>query len=156
MSGNSPKSKCFQSFEQDNIFAEYANNIILGKYDYTDVVIMNRSHYGEYVYGQIYRKRSGANIMKMINKVDNILENRKDLKIKYIQLLSTSTELRKRNDDNKSLSLLDEQKMEQENKLFLDIYDYSNFDKKIIYVNKNDSFRPKQDILNEAIDFLNK
>lgn len=152
---NSPKCKCFQSYEQDNLFLNYANNIINGAYDYTNCIIMNRSHYGEYVYGQLYRNRNAPDIISMIDTVDNILLSREDLKIKYIQLLSSSLTLRKKYDDKKSLSLMNEQKMEMENNYFLDIFNHSKLDKKLIYVNDHDDFRYKNDIFKEVIDFIN-
>ena len=64
----SPKCICFTSHEQDTKFIKYANNIKNGLYDNTDVIIMNRSHIGEYVYGQLYRKRGANNIKTMLDK----------------------------------------------------------------------------------------
>lgn len=152
---SSPKSRGFKSYEQDKTFLTYADNIVNGVYDGTECIIMNRSHYGEYVYGQIYRHRNPIEISSMINDFDKLIDSRIDLKVKYIQLLSTSLELRKKYDDNKSLSLMDEQKMEIENKLFMDVYNQSKFDKKLIYVNDGDNFRHKEDIYKEALDFIN-
>lgn len=151
---SSPKQKCFTSYEQDSKFLNYAHNIANGVYNHSDCIIMNRSHYGEYVYGQIYRNRSPHSISNMINKVDDILLGCPDLNIKYIQLLSSSIELRKKNDDGKSLYYNDQQ-MELENKLFLDIYNSSKFNKKLIYVNNHTSFRPIKEIYNEALEFIN-
>jgi len=152
---NSPKGKCFQSQEQDKLFLNYANNIYNGIYDGTNCIIMNRSHYGEYVYGQLYRNRNAPDIISMINEFDSIITAREDLTIKYIQLLSSSLELRKRYDDNKSLSLMDEQKMELENKYFIDIFNHSKLDKTLIYVNKGTDFRYKEEIFKEVINFIN-
>lgn len=151
----SPKVRGFQSYEQDNTFITYAENIVNGVYDGTECIIMNRSHYGEYVYGQIYRHRNPLEISNMINEFDNILSSRHDLNIKYIQLLSTSLELRKKYDDKQSLSLMDDQKMEVENKLFLEVYNQSRFNKKLIYVNNGNDFRHKEDIYNEVLNFIN-
>lgn len=153
---SSPTTKVFKSLEQDNKFICYANNIIDGLYDNTDVIIMNRSHIGEYVYGQLYRKRHRDDINKMLNIVDDILLSREDLKIKYIQLLSSSIELRKKYDDNKSLSNMDDELMKKENELFLEAYKDSSLDKCLIYVNDEDGFLPKEEIFNEVVDFLNQ
>ena len=150
-----PKSKVFQSKEQDNKFIQYAENIVNRYYDNTDVIIMNRSHIGEYVYGQIYRQRSEAQIRSMLDKVNSILTSRQDLTIKYIQLLSSSIELRKKYDDNKSLSKMNDELMKLENNLFLDVFDYIDLDKKLFYINDEDGFLPKEVIFKDIVDFLN-
>ena len=152
----SPKGKCFTSYEQDLKFINYAHDIKDGLYDNTDVIIMNRSHIGEYVYGQLYRNRNGNRIKFMLDKFDEILLERNDLIIKYVQLLSSSKELRKRNDDNKSLSKMNDEFMDKENELFLEVFDYINLDKKLIYVNEGNEFRSKEDIYNDVIKFINE
>ena len=152
----SPKCICFTSHEQDTKFIKYANNIKNGLYDNTDVIIMNRSHIGEYVYGQLYRKRGANNIKTMLDKVESRLKSRSDLVIKYVQLVSSSKELRKCNDDNKSLSKMNDELMNKENELFLEVFDYINLDKKLIYVNDEDNFLPKEEIYKEVIDFINE
>lgn len=151
-----PQGNCFQSQEQDNKFICYANNIYDGLYDNTECIIMNRSHIGEYVYGQLYRKRNPYSINVMLDKVNEILLSRKDLTIKYVQLLSSSIKLRIKNDDNKSLSIKNEQLMKMENDLFLEVFDYIDLDKKLIYVNDEDVFLPKEEIYNEVLDFINE
>jgi len=151
-----PQSKIFQSQEQDIKFKQYAINISYNEYDVTDCIIMNRSHIGEYVYGQLYRNRLADDIKKMIDEVDDILLNTKNLNIKYIQLLSSSIELRKKFDDNKSLSKMNDELMKKENELFLEAYEHSNLDKKLIYVNDEDGFLPKEVIFQEVVDFLNE
>ena len=153
---NSPKAKCFQSYEQDNTLIQYARNIVNGYYDETDVIIMNRSHIGEYVYGQLYRNRSQEAIEDMINKVDGILLNREDLVIKYVQLLSSSVELRKKYDDNLSLSNVDDELMKKENELFLEAFENSPLEKQLIYVNDEDNFLPKEEIYNDVVKFINE
>ena len=85
-----PQSKIFQSQEQDMKFKQYAENISYNIYDVTDCIIMNRSHIGEYVYGQLYRNRSANDVKKMIDEVDDILLNINNLNIKYVHLLSSS------------------------------------------------------------------
>lgn len=151
----SPKSKIFQSQEQDELFKSYAENIISGTYDKTDVVIMNRSHLGEFVYGQLYRHRSFHDIYKMICDVNYTLKKRKDLTIKYIQLLSSSIKLRKKYDDDKSLAKMDDELMKKENDLFLKVFNCVELDKKLILVNDEDNFYPRKIIFDEVIEFLN-
>ena len=150
-----PQSKIFINYEQDKQFIDYANAIQSGYYDATNCIIMNRAHYGEYVYGQIYRNRDKDSILKMIDEVDNILLSRNDLVIKYIQLVSSSISLRVKNDDNKSLSDKDINKMQKETELFYEIYEHSKFDKIIIDVNNGkDEFRDVNEIYKEAIKFI--
>lgn len=151
----SPKSKVFQSQYQDETFIRYAEDIACELYDTTDCIIMNRSHIGEYVYGQLYRGRNSEDILKMINHVDDILINRPNLTVKYIQLLSSSIELRKKYDDNKSLSKMNDDLMKKENELFLEAYNNSRLDKVLIYVNDEDGFLPKEEIFQEVVEFLN-
>lgn len=151
----SPKTKIFQSQYQDDLFKEYAEDIIDGKYDTTDCIIMNRSHIGEYVYGQLYRGRSAEDIKEMISYVDDILLSNPTLTIKYVQLLSSSIELRKKYDDNKSLSKMNDDLMKKENELFLKAYENSVLDKCLIYVNDEDGFLPKEEIFQEVVEFLN-
>ena len=117
---------------------------------------MNRSHIGEYVYGQLYRGRSAEDIEEMISYVDDILLSNPILTIKYVQLLSSSIELRKKYDDNKSLSKMNDDLMKKENELFLKAYDNSVLDKCLIYVNDEDGFLPKEEIFQEVINFLNE
>ena len=151
----SPKCICFTSHEQDIKFIKYANNIKNGLYDNTDVIIMNRSHIGEYVYGQLYRKRNANNIKTMLDKVESRLKSRSDLVIKYVQLLSSSKELRKCNDDNKSLSQGDIAKIEVEQNRFLEIFDHSLLNKIKIQINNEDEFRNSDEIYQEALNFIN-
>ena len=153
-----PITKKYSSNEQDELFKLYANNIVNKKYDNTHVIIMNRSHIGEYVYGVLYRNRNKDEVGEMIFNVNNILYSRKDLNIRYIQLLSNSENLLRNNEDGKSLSNGNIEKINKEAKQFKEIFDNINIkdsDKRLIYVNDGDSFRSREDIFNEAWRFIN-
>ena len=153
-----PVTKKYSSREQDELFKLYANNIITGKYDNTHVIIMNRSHIGEFVYGVLYRNRDMFEVENMINDINDILYSRNDLKIRYIQLLSNSEELLKHNEDGKSLSNGNVEKITTEAEQFKTIFNNINIkeeDKRLIYVNEEDHFRSREDIFNEAIRFIN-
>ena len=121
-----------------------------------EVLVYNRYHIGEYVYGQIYRDENPEQILEMINLIENrILSVIPQDDILYIQLLSTSSELLQRNDDNKSLSNAKLELIEKEQQLFKEVFDNSIFkNKHIIYVNKENTneFKNREDIINE---FLN-
>ena len=154
-----PMTKKYSSKEQDELFRIYAQNIVEGKYDSTHIIIMNRSHIGEYVYGVLYRNRDKIEVQQMINDIDDILYYRKDLEIKYIQLLSSSKELLKNNEDGKSLSNGNIEKINTEASQFKEIFDNINIkesDKRLIYVNNGDGFRTREDIFNEAFRFINE
>ena len=153
-----PLTKKYSSEEQDELFKVYARNIVERKYDNTHIIIMNRSHIGEYVYGVLYRNRDIEDVEKMLIDVNNILYSRKDLTIRYIQLLSNSENLLRNNEDGKSLSNGNIEKINKEAKQFKEIFDNINIkdsDKRLIYVNEGDSFRSREDIFNEAWKFIN-
>lgn len=154
-----PISKKYSSEEQDELFKIYANNIVNKKYDNVHAIIMNRSHIGEYVYGVLYRGRLDTDVAAMIFTVNNILYSRKDLEIRYVQLLSNSENLLKNNEDGKSLSNGNIEKIVKESEQFKEIFDIINIsdnEKKLIYVNDGDQFRSREDIFNEAWQFINE
>ena len=138
---------------QNTIFRGYAYSIITKKYD-TDVVILNRSHYGEYVYGCMYRGISDKDALEIIEEIDDMYINN-NIDTYYIQLMSTSPELLLKNEDYKSLSNGKLEKINQEILRFSEIYDYSKLNhKKMIYVNDGDQFRDIEQIHKEALEFL--
>ena len=120
-----------------------------------EVLVYNRYHIGEYVYGQIYRNENPKQILEMINLIENrILSVIPQNDILYIQLLSTSSELLQRNDDNKSLSNAKLELIEKEQQLFKEAFDNSIFkNKHIIYVNKENTneFKTREDIIDEFL-----
>lgn len=150
---SSPKSKNISDAieEQKLLFNNQILDIITKKYN-TDILIFNRSFIGEYVYGSIYRNRDMLNTMIYINNLEDMLNsyiNKNDLI--YIQLLSSSIELMKNNEDNKSLSKGDYDKIKKEIELFTEIYDNSHIvNKHLIYVNDGDKFRDLNEIIKEV------
>lgn len=138
---------------QNTIFRGYAYSIISKKYD-TDVVILNRSHYGEYVYGCIYRGITDKDALDIIDEIDDIYINN-NIETYYIQLISSSPELLLKNEDNKSLSNGKIDKIKNEINRFIEVFEHSKLkNKKLIYVNENDSFRNLDDIHKEALKFI--
>jgi hypothetical protein len=120
---------------------------------------MNRSHIGEYVYGVLYRNRDNVEVEQMINDVNDILYYREDLDIRYIQLLSNSEQLLKSNEDGKSLSNGNVEKINKEANQFKEIFNNINIkdsDKRLIFVNEGNGFRSREDIFNEAFRFINE
>ena len=135
------------------IFRGYAYSIIDKKYN-TDAIILNRSHYGEYVYGCIYRNMKDKEILDLIDEIDQLyIDNNIDAY--YIQLMSSSTKLLVNNDDKLSISRAMDKLINKELERFKFIYDYSPLNKKMIYVNDGDNFRDVNEIFNEVCKFLN-
>jgi len=137
---------------QNTIFRGYAYAIVNKVYD-TDVIILNRSHYGEYVYGCLYRGIYDKDALDIINEIDNIYMKH-NINTYYIQLLSSSEKLLLKNDDNKSLSKGNIDAIGAEIRRFKDIFDHSKLNKKLIYVNDGDKFRDINEIHNEALKFI--
>ena len=145
--------------EQYITFSKFATIAII---DYLgnseDSIIFNRYHIGEYVYGQLYRGEESEKILEMINKVEKqILSKIPQDDIYYVQLLSTSSKLLQKNDDNKSLSNAKLELIEKEQELFKIAFEKSIFkNKHIIYINKenSDEFRIREDIISEFNEFI--
>mgnify|MGYP002869397039 CR=1 FL=1 len=138
---------------QNTIFRGYAFSIVNNVYN-TDIIILNRSHYGEYVYGCLYRGISDNDAINIIYEIDNIyIKN--DIDAYYIQLMCDSNKLLFRNDDGKSLSKNKIEKIDEEVKRFREIFDKSLLKKKLIYINNEDNFRTSSEIFDEAWSFIN-
>lgn len=149
-----PFSKKYSNKEQDKLFEAYIDNIVKGKYDSTHVIIMNRSHIGEYVYGILYRDRTPDEVGNMIIRLNNKLNSREDLEIRYVQLLCTSKKLLSSNEDGKSLSGGVDYRIAAEIDKFKEIYKYCDFPKELIYVNEGDEFKSRESIFNKVWKFI--
>lgn len=121
-----------------------------------DVIILNRSYQGEYVYGQLYRNEDPDEIMKMIYYIDILLERYNQvLNPVYITLLSDSNKIISDNEDGESMSKGDIDRINNEKEKFIEIHNKSKLNNKhIIYVNNGDKFRSKEDIYNEAMSYI--
>lgn len=150
-----PLTKKYSEKEQDELFNTYIDNIVNGTYDNTHVIIMNRSHIGEYVYGILYRNRIVDEVGNMIINLNKKLINREDLEIRYVQLICTSKKLLSNNEDGQSLSGGIDYKISMETDKFKEIFKYCDYPKKLIQVNNGDEFRSRESIFNEAWGFIN-
>lgn len=152
-----------QNMRQDILFNDYIFKLYTDKYfGVCDLIIFNRAWYGEYVYGTIYRKRDKEDVLKMINGIEQNLKSFNDSKCRtklegvyYIQLINDSIKLAISNDDGDSISI-DENNILKEISLFYEIFNKSQIKKKMIIVNNGDEFRDKNEILKEALDFINE
>jgi hypothetical protein len=69
--------------------------------------------------------------------------------------MSSNYDLLSRNEDGKSLSDGDSYKIEIECNMFLNIYNNSKLNKKLVYINNEDKFRTRESILNDVLNFIN-
>ena len=142
--------------EMTKVFFHHADCVIN---DYmtqnTDVVVFNRYYFGEWVYGQLYRNENPDDIKSLIQSLEQYLLAAIDHgDLYYLQLLSSSAILLKDNDDGESLSHADIKKINDEISLFKEVCGFSTLNKAMLYVNEGDNYRPRQDILNEANQFI--
>jgi len=154
---------------KDNIIAyieqikQYGDKLLQTALLDKDIIIWNRSYMGEYVYGQIYREVNKYDVEKMI-KVMNTELSKLDMDILYVQLICTSNTLIIDNEDGKSLSnSVDNYKtylktLKKERTLFKEAYNLipDDFYKIMVNVNEGESFRSKEDILNDIINKINE
>lgn len=145
----------------ENLFDFYYSGLIHDTLDgyynsITNAVIHNRSTYGEYVYGPKYRNESKEFVEKLIHKLEvgqlKTFILSKDLY--FILLTSSSPDLLVKNDDGLSYSSK-KSDIEDELQAFNDVFDKSLIEnKKKVYVNNGSSFRDKDDIYKDVIDFI--
>lgn len=146
-----------QFLEQQNTFYRLAIN---NQIDYIDkkydMIIHNRSWYGEYVYGCLYRNADETAVKKMISLCEvNLLYNVNPEDVCFIMLLSSSSDFLMRNEDGLSISEGKCDLIEKETKRFREIFNYSSIpNKHIVYVNDGNKFRDKEDIYNEIMKHI--
>lgn len=156
---NKPKSKDPEEAanEQRNLFwdvaTENVHDYVHGK---TDCIIHNRSWYGEYVYGCMYRSNNEDRVIKQINFYENyLLSNIPAKDICFITLLSNNSNFLVKNDDGLSISNAKKELIERETNRFKEIFELSNLpNKHIIYVNDGENWRSKQDIISEVLNYI--
>lgn len=146
-----PKSKNNKEAakEQYNLFLNLAKENVNNN---DEVIIHNRSWYGEYVYGVKYRNNNENEVKKSILEFENIiLENIDD--VSFILLLSDNMDFAIKNDDGLSISQAKKELIEDEAKRFEEIFKFSTIpNKKIIYVNNGENWRTKEEIINELLE----
>lgn len=156
---NKPKSKTPEEAADEqrdlfwNIADENVHDYIHGK---TDCIIHNRSWYGEYVYGCMYRNNKEDRVINQIHFYENYLMSNIPAKdICFITLLSNNSNFLVKNDDGLSISEAKKELIETETNRFKEIFELSNLpNKHIIYVNDGENWRSKQDIINEVMNYI--
>lgn len=141
--------------EQNELFVSYANMIKDNDLKYSDCIIFNRYHMGEYIYGCIYRGRSSEDVMDMIDEVDDVLLE-SDKEIYYIQMTSSNLDLILKNDDNKSISNNNRERVDMERRRFEEVFNHSRLNKLLLDVaDKNGNFRTREEIFADVVEFCN-
>ena len=148
--GEDPLSQMRDTFYQhaDSIIDDYKKQSL-------DVIVFNRYYLGEWVYGQSYRRETPREIFPLISSLERYLLNGVSHEdIYYIQLMSSSVELLRKNDDGLSLSKAEQGMIQKEISLFEEAFSFSILKKKVIFINDGDNYRARQDILTEVQSFL--
>ena len=150
-----PKSKDTKEAakEQYNSFLNLAKENSTSK---DEIIIHNRSWYGEYVYGVKYRNNNENEVKKSILEFEKIiLDNIDDVCL--IMLLSNNSDFLVKNDDGLSISKAKKELIEDETKRFEEIFKFSTIpNKRIVYVNNGENWRIKEEILNKIYDIVEK
>ena len=144
------------------LFEFYNSGIIHSTLDYFydkehDVIIHNRSMYGEFVYGPKYRSKMPSEVAEMIYKLEKgqLRTFIRSSELYFVLLTSSDVDLLVGNDDGNSISNKREDILD-ELKSFDTIFGLSTIEnKKKIYVNNGSKFRSKDDIYKEVNDFIN-
>ena len=157
--GMSPKETLdfqFNCFNNEISFLHAAQEIFTYTYNYyPNIFIWNRSHVGEYVYGQMFRGSEQKEIL------DSLLTF--EFRNLYYMGLDTDTylithiadpEFFFKNEDGDSYAKTLEDKT-KELKLFKEIHELSTIKHKLLLkVDINGEWRSKEDMLNEVLNFI--
>lgn len=153
-----PEGKTLEekAINQDAYFKSLVNDI--SKYSKNDAVIFDRSWYGEYAYGTLYRHRSKIIVEKMIESIENRLFfknlfGKTILDMYFILLSPNDIDVISKNE--KSLSRGNKELILKENELFNEIFNKSKINKTKIYIDSNGKLKQKSEILKEALSFIN-
>lgn len=119
---------------------------------YETIIIWNRGIHGEYCFGTLYRNLDKLLIKNFILNYENIFLSHQNT---YLINLYASPHFCATHEDGKSLGTKIEDKKNQLD-LFEEVFDISTITNKIrIPVEEGNMFRPKEDILNDVINFIN-
>lgn len=120
-------------------------------------LIHNRSWYGEYVYGCLYRDNNPKIVKNMIHTLETILTNTvKEDDLCFITLLADDMDFLSRNEDGLSMSGGKQELIKIETDRFKEIFNDSIIkNKHIVYVNDGSEFRHPDDIYNEVLSYVN-
>ncbi|MEG1009388.1 MAG: hypothetical protein RSE41_05375 [Clostridia bacterium] len=127
--------------------------ILENKNYFENVIIWNRSHFGEYIYGQLYRNYTREEAYEIVSNINVILKHVNVDSLHIIHLYG-DPEFIIKNEDGQSFGKTVEDK-EKELKLFFEIFNRQLvFNINHIKVNDGDSFKSKQEIFNEVLNII--
>lgn len=150
---------------QQNIFEKIefiiksdANKVVMGNEMYDCwPIILNRSMYGELIYGPKYRHAGYDFVLDYVRDIELKLESLRlnDNDVYYIQLVTDSVDFIQKNDDGKSLSKNDTEALQDEIDMYNMLYKTVGLSNKLLVtVNIKDRFKAKEVIFNEVDNFI--
>ena len=122
---------------------------------YENVVIWNRSHLGEYVYGQMFREEDPKELESFLYnfEIRNLINYPNET---FLILLTADPKFFLSKEDGNSFSKNLKEKT-RELQLFDKIFDLSQIDNKLrLQVNNGKEFKPKEQLLNSVLDIIKK
>lgn len=139
----------FEELVSDDIFEYFNCN--------TDLIIHNRSFYGEYVYGCMYREIEDTYAKYLVYSLENVYTKHIGLDDVYlITLLPQNPEFLVKNEDGKSISDGKLEKITEECNRFKEIHEYSTLkNKMLLYIENNGKFINKNELNKQINDFIN-
>lgn len=144
----------YAALEQKKVFINAVNKIESLSQIKTDIVILDRSWLGEYVYGCKYRNNGEEFVLNMINECYGILHE-KNITCYTVLLNAYTPDFCLKHEDGNSLSNSDKDNIKDEINRFNSLYDiYKNINEahmSRIIVNDRLEFRSKRDIFNEVL-----
>jgi thymidylate kinase len=147
----------FQCFNNEaELYKQIKELFSYSKYNYYDnVVIWNRSHCGEFVYGQMFRDVNPQLLKDLLSYYEKFTLDCLNDKNIYLITLTADPEFFLSKEDGQSFSKNLEEKT-RELELFKEAHEISLIkNKKIIKVDQNNQFKLKEDIFQEALTFIN-
>ena len=144
----------FKCFYNEGNFVQHIvdrfNEIKKHRY-YSETIIWNRSHLGEYIYGSLFRN---ANPEVLKAKLLFFEKHFLDYKNVYLITLTSDPEFFLSKEDGNSFSKNLEQKT-KELSLFLEAHEFSSIKNKLLVkVDMKGIFRSKENILQETLEFI--
>ena len=142
----------FAAFNEESELIQCIRNKTYSYHD--DIIIYDRFHLGEYVYGQMFRNANPiyvANLLKLYELDKLNVDTNDEI---YLITLTADPDFFLSKEDGNSFSTNIKEKT-RELKLFKDIHNISTIPHKLLLkVDEDSKFRDKDEILNEVINFI--
>lgn len=125
---NPPKVSNKEEYQRKH-FKDMFDMIALSISSSTRNIILNRAHLGEYVYAQVYRKYEAEWIFDLEEEFLAISPSHMSV-VKLILLYDSNNNQLKKREDGKSLSEMNDDKLNDERKRFVEAFNKSRFHNK--------------------------